>query len=61
MQKYDKSLTEVWEWKEKVYQELRDLTDQEIIEKIRKSADRILLESNIKLKAYKKDYQKIAY
>jgi len=55
MQKYDKSLIEVWEWKEQVYQELKDLTDQEIIEKIRKNADKMLLESKMELKIYKKE------
>lgn len=60
MQKNDKSLIEVWEWKEQVYQELKDLTDQEIIEKIGKNANKLLLESKIELKIYKRDYQKIA-
>jgi hypothetical protein len=54
MQKYDKSLVEVWEWKEKVYQKVKDLSTQEYIEKVRKDTDRILSEHGIKLKQYRK-------
>jgi hypothetical protein len=54
MQKYDKSLTEVWEWKEKVYQDIKDMTDKELIEYFRKGTDRILAEHGIKLKQYRK-------
>ncbi|HGJ67082.1 TPA: hypothetical protein ENS27_17110 [bacterium] len=50
MQKYDKSLMEVWEWKEKVYQEVKDLSAQEYIEKVKKDADKFLSEHRIKLK-----------
>lgn len=49
MKKYDKSLIEVWEWKEKVYNEVRDLSPKEYIEKIRAGADKILSEGQIKL------------
>lgn len=49
MRKYDKSLTEVWEWKEKVYQEAKELTAKEYIEKIRNDADRILADNQIRL------------
>jgi hypothetical protein len=54
MQKYDKSLIEVWEWKEKVYQKVKGLSTQEYIEKVRKDEDRILSEHGIKLKQYRK-------
>jgi len=47
--KYDKSLLEVWEWKEKVYQEVRELSAKEYVEKIRNNADRILSDNRIKL------------
>ncbi|HUT83930.1 MAG TPA: hypothetical protein VMX95_04705 [Thermodesulfobacteriota bacterium] len=47
--KYDKSLLEVWEWKEKVYQEVRELSAKEYVEKIRNGADRILSDNRIKL------------
>lgn len=49
MRKYDKSLTEVWEWKEKVYQEAMELTAKEYIEKIRNDADKILADNQIRL------------
>ena len=54
MQKYDKSLIEVWEWKEKVYQKVKDLSTQEYIEKVRKDTSRILSEHGIKLRQYRK-------
>jgi hypothetical protein len=54
MQIYYKSLDEVEEWKEKVYQEVKDLSAQEYIEKVRKDADKFLSEHGIKLKQYRK-------
>lgn len=53
MQKYDKSLIEVEEWKEKVYQDIKDLTNEERIEYFRKGADKFLSEHDIKLKQYR--------
>jgi hypothetical protein len=47
--KYDKSLLEVWEWKEKVYQEVKNLSAKEYVKKIRNDADRILSDNRIKL------------
>ncbi|MBI2470684.1 MAG: hypothetical protein HYV59_05505 [Planctomycetes bacterium] len=38
MKKCDKSLIEVWEWKEKVYQDVKDLKAEEYVEKIGKDA-----------------------
>ncbi len=57
MKKYDKSLLEVWEWKEKVYQDVKDLTAEEYVEKVRKDADKILSNGLINLTpvALKKD------
>jgi len=49
MEKYDKSLLEVWEWKEKVYQDVKDLTAEEYVEKVRKDADKILSNGLINL------------
>ncbi len=37
--KVDKSLEEVWEWKDKVYQETKGLSMQEFVENIRRGAD----------------------
>jgi hypothetical protein len=52
MQKYDRSLMEVWEWKDKVYQELKNLTPEERVEKLRKDTDKLLREHGIKLKRH---------
>ncbi len=61
MKKYDKSLLEVWEWKEKVYQDVKDLTAEEYVEKVRENADKILSNGLINLTpvALKKDPHKI--
>jgi len=37
--KVDKSLQEVWDWKERVYQETKDLSIKEAVENIRKGSD----------------------
>ncbi len=49
MKTYDASLTEVWEWKDKVYQDIKGLTLKGRLEKIRKDADKILADSHIEL------------
>jgi hypothetical protein len=49
MGKYDKSLIEVWEWKERVYDDVKNLSAKEYLEKIRNNADNILSDSQIKL------------
>lgn len=49
MKKYDRSLTEVWEWKEEVYREVKDLNAKGYIDKIRKDADKTLSAGQIKL------------
>jgi hypothetical protein len=60
MQKYDKSLLEVWEWKEKVYQDFKGLTVEEYVKKVREEADAILAKYNIKLRRVesRKDLQR---
>lgn len=50
MRKYDKSLIEVWEWKEKVYHDVKDLSAAACIEKISAEATKILTEGRIELK-----------
>lgn len=62
MRKYDKSLIEVWEWKERVYHDVKDLTAKEYIEKIRKDADKILSDALIKLTpiSMKEEHQTVA-
>lgn len=61
MKKYDKSLIEVWEWKEKVYQDVKDLKAEEYVEKVKKDADEILSEGLVKLTpvSLKKERHKI--
>ena len=61
MKSYEKSLTEVWEWKEKVYQDVKDLTTEDYLEKLRGDAERILSENHAKLTpiSLKKDLQKV--
>ncbi len=49
MRKYDKSLIEVWEWKEKVYQEVKDLTAEEYIKRVKDDAAKILSDNLVKL------------
>ncbi len=62
MKNYDKSLIEVWNWKEKVYQDFKDLTPEEYVEKIGNDADKILSESGMELKpvSIKKDHVETA-
>lgn len=62
MKRYDKSLTEVWEWKEKVYQDVKELTTEDYLEKLRGDAERILSENHTKLApiSLKKGLQKVA-
>ena len=62
MQKYDESLMEVWEWKDKVYQDFKDLTIEEYVKRVRKESDTILVKYGIKLERIKvkKDLQKTA-
>ena len=49
MRKYDKSLIEVWEWKEKVYQDVKDLSAEEYLKKIKNDTDKIFSETGIEL------------
>lgn len=61
MRKYDKSLIEVWEWKEKVYQKVKALSAEEYVKKIKNDADKIFSETGIKLTpiSLKKEHQGI--
>jgi len=62
MKNYDKSLKEVWEWKESVYQDVRNLSPKEYIKKIKEDAENILSEKHIKLTSVssKKERRKYA-
>lgn len=50
MKRYDRSLIEVWKWKEKVYHDVKDLSTKEYIERIKEDATKILAEGKIELK-----------
>jgi DNA repair ATPase RecN len=50
MEKYDKSLTEVWEWRKKVHENYKNLTAKEYVEKMRKDTDNALAKYGIELK-----------
>ena len=50
MKKYDKSLVEVWEWKNKTYNDLKNLSTKKYIEKIKNNAEKILKDYQISLK-----------
>jgi hypothetical protein len=62
MKRYDKSLTEVWDWKEQVYKDIKGLTTQDYLEKLKQDAERILSENHVKLTpiSIKKELQKVA-
>ena len=62
MKTNDASLTEVWEWKDKVYQDIKGLSLKERLEKIKKDAEKILMDNHIKLKAVtlRKEHQRTA-
>jgi hypothetical protein len=49
MRKYDESIIEVWEWKEKVYQDVKGLTPKEYIERIKAEAEKILSDALVDL------------
>lgn len=48
--KVDKSLQEVWEWKDKVYEATKHMTMHERGEYIRKGADRMCKKHNLHLR-----------
>jgi hypothetical protein len=49
MRTYDKSLTEVWEWKEGVYSETKGLSAGDYIRKTTEDSDAVLSESHVDL------------
>jgi hypothetical protein len=61
MRKYDQSLVEVWEWKEKVYHDVKELTPDQYINKIKENSDKILSDALIMLTPVfqKKGHQKL--
>ena len=63
MRTYDKSLIEVWDWKESVYREGKELSAADYIRKMTKDADTILSESHIELPriSASRKREKVAY
>ncbi len=61
MRNYDKSLLEVWEWKDKIYQEVKNLSAKEYVVKLKTDVDKILADKSIHLKPAKvnKKLQKV--
>lgn len=53
MKKYDKSLIEVWGWKDAVYKDTKNLTSAEFMMRIRRSAEKLLAKHKITLKTIK--------
>ena len=49
MKKYDESLVEVWEWKDKILKDTGGLSSEKYIDMIAKEAERVLEEQEIKL------------
>jgi hypothetical protein len=49
MKSYDRSLEEVWEWKEQVYEQVKGFSPAEYIDKIGKDAGSILNEYGVTL------------
>jgi hypothetical protein len=62
MRRYDKSLIEVWEWKEKLYHDVKELAPDQYIKKIKENADKILSAALVELTpvSQKKGHQKVA-
>jgi len=53
MLKYDKSLKEIWEWRNKLADQNKILTNEEYLKKLKNKTDKILKDHNIKLEKVK--------
>jgi hypothetical protein len=49
MRTYDKSLTEVWEWKDEIYGETKGLSTEDLIKRIKEGADTALSKNRVDL------------
>jgi len=49
MNKFDKSLTEVWQWKEEVFKDFTGLKSRDIVKRFKSDANKILSGASIKL------------
>lgn len=52
--KTDKSLEEVWNWKEEIYQETKDMSMEEKVRRIKENASKIDKEYKLDLKVVSK-------
>ena len=52
--KTDKSLEEVWNWKEEIYQETKDMSMEERVRRIKENASKIDKEYKLDLKVVSK-------
>ncbi len=50
--KADKSLQEVWDWKDQVYQETKDLSMKETVKNIRKGAEEFFKKYSLHFKTF---------
>lgn len=60
MRKNDRSLEEVWEWKEKVYQEAKDFTPSEYLEKLNNDGELLMRLHGLKLKTVRREEMRLA-
>jgi hypothetical protein len=58
---YDRSLEEVWEWKEQVYQQIKGFTHAEYIEKVGRDARAVLNEHGVKLRLVQRANMRFVY
>ena len=49
MFEFDECLQQVWEWKQRVYQEIKDLDDKEKVKRIEEVSEELLDKAGIKL------------
>jgi hypothetical protein len=55
MIKYSKALLEVWDWKEKIFNERKDMSISDWADLSRKNSQELLARYNIKKTTHKKD------
>jgi hypothetical protein len=60
MKNYDRSLEEVWEWKELVYQDVKGLTHVDYLAKIARESRALMQEHGLVLRTVKRERIKLA-
>lgn len=60
MMKDDKSLEEVWDWKDQIYEETKTLSMEDRVNKIKADVDMILAENDLNLSVVKRDKTKVS-